>query len=182
MTAPPGGQTLAGWPVGAAFMPPGTFAAAETPRAAYMRPLQTVPKNGVGELARRGGIHAARDVCGGGNSAGRICAAPTNRSEKWRLRMVCRGGIHASREPCAAANTPGGIIPPLRIARKPSSAWRGVGDAAPYGATYFCLCPRAQTPPFLLSIIFYLLSIYYFPQKWYDIPNPHLYTKRSDPF
>ena len=46
-TAPPGGQTLAGWPVGAAYMPPGTFAAAGTPRAAYMRPLQTVPKNDV---------------------------------------------------------------------------------------------------------------------------------------
>ena len=100
-----------GWPVGAAYMPPGTFAAAGTPRAAYMRPLQTVPKNGVGGLVRRGGIHAARDACGGGSSAGRIYAAPTNRSEKWRLRLVCRGGIHASREPCAAANTPGGINP-----------------------------------------------------------------------
>lgn len=26
------------------------------------------------------------------------------------------------------------------------------------------------------------IPIYYFPKKWYDIPNPHLYTKRSDPF
>ena len=42
-------------------MPPGTFAAAGAPRAAYMRPLQTVPKNGVSGLARRGGIHASRD-------------------------------------------------------------------------------------------------------------------------
>ena len=107
MTAPPGGQTLAGWPVGAAYMPPGTFAAAETPRAAYMRPLQTVPKNGVGGLVRRGGIHAARDVCGSGNSAGRIYAAPTNRSEKWRLRVVCRGGIHASRDPLRRRKNPG---------------------------------------------------------------------------
>ena len=87
-----------------------------TPRAGHARPL---PRGchrlpgwvGVGELARRGGIYAARDICGGGNSAGRIYAAPTNRSEKWRLRLVCRGGIHASREPCAAANTPGGINP-----------------------------------------------------------------------
>ena len=66
---------------------------------------------GVSGLGRRGGIHAARDVCGGGNSAGRIYAAPTNRSEKWRLRVVCRGGIYASRKPSAAANTPGGINP-----------------------------------------------------------------------
>ena len=62
---------------------------------------------GVGGLARRGGIHAARDVCGGGNSAGRIYAAPTNRSEKWRLRLVCRGGIHASRAPLRRHKHPG---------------------------------------------------------------------------
>ena len=65
-------------------------------------------------------------------------------------------------------------IPPLRIARKPSSAWRGVGDAAPYGAPHFCMCPRAQTPPF-----YYLLSIYYLQHSWYDIPNPNIYHKKE---
>ena len=83
-----------------------------TPRAGHARPL---PRGchrlpgwaDVGGLARRGGIHAARDVCGGGNSAGRIYAAPTNRSEKWRLRLVCRGGIYASRAPLRRRKHPG---------------------------------------------------------------------------
>ena len=63
----------------------------------------------VGGLARRGGIYAARDVCGGGNSAGRIYAAPTNRSEKWRLRLARRGGIHAARDVCGGGNSAGRI-------------------------------------------------------------------------
>ena len=50
------GLALASWAVGAAYMPPGTFAAAETPRAAYMRPLRIARKRlpawrGVGDAA-----------------------------------------------------------------------------------------------------------------------------------
>ena len=83
-----------------------------TPRAGHARPL---PRGchrlpgwaGVGGLVRRGGIHASRDVCGGGNSAGRIYAAPANRSEKWRLWLVCRGCIHASRETLRRRKHPG---------------------------------------------------------------------------
>ena len=135
-----------------------------TPRAGHARPL---PRGchrlpgwaGVGGLVRRGGIHAARDVCGGGNSAGRIYAAPTNRSEKWRLRLVCRGGIHASRGTLRRRKHPGrdkslpyalpaNGCPPLRP---------GPGMPGPYKVPYFCLCPRAQTPQYLLFIISYLL-------------------------
>ena len=44
----------------------------------------------------------------------------------------------------------------------------------PYKAPHFCLCPRAQTPPF-----YYLLSIYYLHHSWYDIPNPNIYHKKE---
>ena len=70
--------------------------------------------------------------------------------------LARRGGIHAAREPCAAANTPGGINPPLRIARKPSSAWRGIGDAAPYRRILFALSANST-----FFIIYYLLSLIY---------------------
>ena len=136
-TAPPGGLALAGWPVGAAYMPPGTFAAAETPRAAYMRPLQTVPKNGVYGLARRGGIHAARDVCDGGSSAGRI---------------------YAAREPCAAANTPGGINPSPTHCPQTTACMAGRRGRRPLRRAFLFVPPGTNSTFF---IIYYLLSLIY---------------------
>ena len=75
----------------------------------------------------------------------------------------------------AAAETPrAAYMRPLHIARKLSSAWRGVGDAAPYGGlpANGCLPPRPGHAPyrrilFALSanstffIIYYLLSLIY---------------------
>ena len=47
-------------------------------------------------------------------------------------------------------------MPPLRIARKLSSAWRGVGDAAPYRRILFALSANST-----FFIIYYLLSLIY---------------------
>ena len=113
---------------------------------------------GVGELGRRGGIHAARDICGGGNSAGRIYAAPTNRSEKWRLRVVCRGGIHASREPCAAANTPGGINPSPTHCPQTTACMAGRRGRRPLRRAFLFVPPGTNSTFF---IIYYLLSLIY---------------------
>ena len=162
MTAPPGGLALAGWPVGAAYMPPGTFAAAETPRAAYMRPLQTVPKNGVYGLARRGGIHAARDVCDGGSSAGRI---------------------YAAREPCAAANTPGGINPSPTHCPQTTACMAGRRGRRPPTARLFVCAPpghKLHLCYYLLSFISYLFIICTIRGMIYLTPIS--ITKRSDPF
>ena len=135
-----------------------------TPRAGPARPLpRGCPRlpggAGVGGLARRGGIHAARDVCGGGNSAGRIYAAPTNRSEKWRLRLVCRGGIHASREPCAAANTPGGINPSPTHCPQTIFCMAGRRGRRPLRRNVFLFVPPGTNSTFF--IIYYLLSLIY---------------------
>ena len=114
---------------------------------------------GVGGLARRGGIHAARDVCGVGSSAGRIYAAPTNRSEKWRLRVVCRGGIHASRKPSAATNTPGGINPSPTHCPQTTACMAGRRGRRPLRRNVFLFVPSGTNSTFF--IIYYLLSLIY---------------------
>ena len=159
-----------------------------TPRAGHARPLphgcHRLPGwAGVGGLARRGGIHAARDVCGGGNSAGRIYAAPTNRSEKWCLRMVCRGGIHASREPSAAANTPGGINPSPTHCPQTTACMAGRRGRRPLRrAAIFVCAPGHKLHLFyyLLSFISYLFIICTIRGMIYLTPIS--ITKRSDPF
>ena len=47
------------------------------------------------------------------------------------------------------------------------------------GAQNFVFALGAKIPHFLLSIIFYLLSIYYLQHSWYDIPNPNIYHKKE---
>ena len=134
---------------------------------------------GVGELGRRGGIHAARDVCGGGNSAGRIYAAPTNRSEKWRLRLVCRGGIHASREPCAATNTPGGINPSPTHCPQTIFCMAGRRGRRPLRRATFLFVPPGTNST--IFIIYYFLFIICTIRGMIYL-TPISITKRSDPF
>ena len=116
---------------------------------------------GVGELGRRGGIHAARDICGGGNSAGRIYAAPTNRSEKWRLRLICRGGIHAAPTHCPQTvfcmAGRRGRRPLRRLARKRLPA--ATPRACPLRRDVFLFVPLGANSTFF--IIYYLLSLIY---------------------
>ena len=159
-TGCPGGLALAGWPVGAAYMPPGTFAAAETLRAAYMRPLQTVPKNGVY-----------------GWFVGEAFMPPGN--------------------PAPPQTPREGDIPPLRIARKRLPAWRGVGDAAPYGGlpANGCLPPHPGHAPLRRAAFLFvppgtnstIFIIYYFlfiicTIRGMIYLTPLSITKRSDPF
>ena len=150
-----------------------------------------VPRAGAnGTLPRRGQDPSLRAIV-----HGCFVGSGLDHSAGWAdiSGLARRGGIHAAREPCAAANIPGGINsspthcpqtifcmagrrgrrPLRRLARKRLPA----ATPGSYKAPHFYLCPRAQTPP-----IYYLLSIYYLQHSWYDIPNPHLYTKRSDPF
>ena len=145
-----------------------------TPRAGHARPrprgCHRLPRRGqdrsagwadVGGLARRGGIHAARDVCGGGNSAGRIYAAPTNRSEKWRLRLICRGGIHAAPTHCPQTvfcmAGRRGRRPLRRLARKRLPA--ATPRACPLRRDVFLFVPLGANSTFF--IIYYLLSLIY---------------------
>ena len=74
----PEGLALAGWPVGAAYMPPGTFAATGAPRAAYMRPLQTVPKNGVCGWPVGEAFMPPGPPCAATNTPGGINPSPTH--------------------------------------------------------------------------------------------------------
>ena len=119
---------------------------------------------GVGELGRRGGIHAARDICGGGNSAGRIYAAPTNRSEKWRLRLICRGGIHAAPTHC------------------PQTVFCMAGRRGhrPLPPHFVCAQCKLHLFYYLLSFISYLFIICSIRGMIYLTPIS--ITKRSDPF
>ena len=124
-----------------------------------------------GTLPRRGQDPSLRAIV-----HGCFVGSGLDRSAGWAdiSGLARRGGIHAAREPCAAA-------PPLPYALPANHLLHGGASGTPPPTAAFCL-RSAQTPPFLLSIIFYLLSIYYLQHSWYDIPNPHLYTKRSDPF
>ena len=100
-----------------------------------------------GTLPRRGQDPSLRAIV-----HGCFVGSGLDRSAGWAdiSGLARRGGIHAAREPCAAAP------PPLRIARKPSSAWRGVGDAAPYRRILFALSANST-----FFIIYYLLSLIY---------------------
>ena len=155
-------------------MPPGTFAAAETPRAAYMRPLQTVPKNGVyGWFVGRdkslpyalpanhllhGGASgtppptdtfpqtAARRYAPGRALRGCERGATVERSETGERTMFAPAGQTTARagQLCWLAA--------LVVRRQAPGPYN-----APQKRRHFCLCPLAQTPQYLLFIISYLL-------------------------
>ena len=59
-------------------MPPGTFAAAGAPRAAYIRPLQIVPKNGVYGWFVREALMPLGTPCAAANTPGGINSSPTH--------------------------------------------------------------------------------------------------------
>ena len=106
-TAPPGGLALASWAVGAAYMPPGTFAAAETPRAAYMRPLQPVPKNGVYGWFVGAAFMPPGTPCAAANTPGGINPSPTHCPQT----IFCMAGRRGRRP---LRRFPANDCPPLR--------------------------------------------------------------------
>ena len=135
-----------GWPVGEAFMPPGTFTAAETPRAAYMRPLQTIPKNGVCGWFVGEAFMPPGTPCAAANTPGGINPSPTHCPQTTACMAGRRGRRHLrrlARKRLPAVTPRAGHARPLQRAAKPPP--------------HFCLCPRAQTPQYLLFIISYLL-------------------------
>ena len=135
MTAPPGRQTLAGWPVGAAYMPPGNPAPPQTPREGYIPPLRIARKQpparrGVGDAAPYGGLPANGCLPG-------MPGPPPCRYRPFVFCIVGRGldpsAAYRRREPQK----------PLRPASRPPPLW---------GEAFLASFARAK------NILFYKIS------------------------